>query len=885
MKNVYFVFSLIWIVFISSTVYGQEDYSRLIQNYLERNLSAYNLSEADISDLIITDQYYTKSMDLEHVHVQQRVNGIPVFNGVGNFAIKKGKVVYFTHHFEPQINQRSNSAAASIKPMEAVLKALKQLDFDNLQGLKMTSSENGEYVFFGEKISPTPIPVKLVYQPIEEGSIRLAWDISVQTMDLQNWWSVRVDAKTGMIISKHDWAFSCNFDIDHALNNTEAKPVVADTGFGKAQTAIVGDGSQYRVFDLPVQSPIYGVRTLVTEPADPTASPYGWHDGNGSDGAEYTTTRGNNVFAYEDRAGTFSPNYSPDGGASLNFDFPLDLAQQPVGYIDPAITNLFYMNNKMHDIWYHYGFDEQSGNFQLMNYSGTGQGMDYVNALGQFAANSGPNNNAIFSSPPDGQNPTMLMFTWDLNTQGTPQIPQVMEVNNPAILQGSYPGTVSNFGGTLPAAGITGDLVLIEDDNSGTSTDIHDGCDVILNGAAISGNIAVIRRGICQFDDKVLKAQNEGAIAVVMVNNAPGFITMAGDDPNVTIPSVLIGMDYGEDLISALIGGTTISVTLKESGPFLKDGDLDNSVIAHEYGHGISGRLTGGPSNAGCLQNEEQMGEGWSDFFGLTVTMRPGDQATDARGFAPYVRGQGTDGAGIRQFPYTTDMTLNPFTYGDVQNQFFNTQNGVEVHSHGVGSIWATMLWDLTWALIDKYGFDLDVYNGTGGNNIAMQLVIDGLKLQPCNPGFVDGRDAILQADKLYNSSANQCLIWEVFANRGLGYSADQGSSNSIFDQFEAFDMPPKSILNCEAATTDFNQQNSFQVYPNPANEKVNIASQTITGEIQVLLYNINGRKIMDKIVDLSNNAQIDVSALNTGIYVMHIISDGKTQTEKLIIQ
>ena len=45
-----------------------------------------------------------------------------------------------------------------------------------------------------------------------------------------------------------------------------------------------------------------------------------------------------------------------------------------------------------------------------------------------------------------------------------------------------------------------------------------------------------------------------------------------------------------------------------------------------------------------------------------------------------------------------------------------------------------------------------------------MQLVLDGLKLQPCNPGFESGRDAILEADMLANGGANQCLIWEAFA-------------------------------------------------------------------------------------------------------------------------
>src|SRR5690554_4805373 len=107
------------------------------------------------------------------------------------------------------------------------------------------------------------------------------------------------------------------------------------------------------------------------------------------------------------------------------------------------------------------------------------------------------------------------------------------------------------------------------------------------------------------------------------------------------------------------------------------------------------------------------------------------------------------------------------------------------------------------------------VYNVTGGNNIAMHLVIQGLKLQGCNPGFVDGRDAILQADQLLYNGENTCLIWEVFANRGLGFSADQGSRNSRTDQTEAFDLPPfvgstystETITACESYTWPTNNQ------------------------------------------------------------------------------
>jgi hypothetical protein len=103
------------------------------------------------------------------------------------------------------------------------------------------------------------------------------------------------------------------------------------------------------------------------------------------------------------------------------------------------------------------------------------------------------------------------------------------------------------------------------------------------------------------------------------------------------------------------------------------------------------------------------------------------------------------------------------------------------------------MLWELHWNLIDEYGFKNDVYKPwpTGGNNLAIQLIMDGMKFQPCRPGFVDGRDAILAADQALTDGENQCLIWSAFAKRGLGFSADQGSSEDRSDGTEAFDTHP----------------------------------------------------------------------------------------------
>ena len=218
------------------------------------------------------------------------------------------------------------------------------------------------------------------------------------------------------------------------------------------------------------------------------------------------------------------------------------------------------------------------------------------------------------------------------------------------------------------------------------------------------------------------------------------------------------------------------------------DGDLDNGIVAHEYGHGISNRLTGGPSTTSCLGNAEQMGEGWSDFFGIWMTIEPGDNHFDVRGVGNYVQETGPTGNGIRPAPYTTDMTINDYTYGNVEDP------GIS-QPHGIGFIWCTILWDLNWALVNEVGLDLDLYNGNGGNNHAAQIIIDGLKLQTCSPGFVDGRNAIFQANIQNGGSPYINILWNVFARRGLGYSADQGLSTSRDDQTEAFDLPPGMVL------------------------------------------------------------------------------------------
>lgn len=435
----------------------------------------------------------------------------------------------------------------------------------------------------------------------------------------------------------------------------------------------------------------------------------------------------------------------------------------------------------------------------------------------------------------------------------------------------------SNFAEPLTNTPITADLVVVEDDNSGPSTDTYDGCDNITNGSSISGKIAVVRRGECNFTVKVLNAQNEGAIAVIIVNDVPlEPIVMGGNGAQINIPAVMIYQSDGEALITSLLNGDTINATLVDDGSgtdnFQRDGDLDNVIVAHEYGHGVSNRLTGGRLQAGCLQNQEQMGEGWSDYLGFVLTMKPGDTRNDPRGTGTYALGQGISGIGLRAKAYSSDFAVNDFTYDDIKTQSV---------PHGVGSVWATMLWDLTWDLIDVYGFDADLYNGTGGNNVALQLVLDGMKLQPCSPGFVDGRDAILEADQIAYGGANRCLIWRAFAKRGLGESASQGSSGSRSDGTEAFDVP----AGCELGVSDNgNLENNFIVYPNPSNGEITIKSRVDVGEATISIFDMNGRKVFTQQLELHTTANVNASGLNAGIYLIQIEGDNRSQTSKLII-
>jgi hypothetical protein len=867
---------LLFALIVSSTfIFSQNNLESssngtLISSYLESVMEDFNFQEKDLEQLIISNEVYSEDSGISHIYINQTYDGTSIFNAISSLAIKDGRVFHFANRFLTNISDKVSVESPAQTPISAITSLANHFQLGTPQGLQVIESTGNKHKFSNGAISRRDISVELVYVNTEN-ELKLAWDILIFADDNTHWYSARVDATDNSIIDYNNLVLSCTFNREHT-HNEKTNNYFDFYNSVSAPSSFLVDGSSYNVFALPTESPIHGPRQIVTNPASTLASPFGWHDTDGIVGAEFTTTRGNNVWAVEDRDGNNSGGFSPEGTSFLSFDFPLDTDQPPEGYESASITNLFYVNNMMHDIWLHQGFDERSGNFQAKNYSPAGLGNDFVFADAQDGSGL---NNATFGTPPDGQSPGMTMFLW--SPPGPLNAPLTI---NTGSVSGEYNGTEAGFGNSIPTTPITANLILT---NDVTTPDVNDACEPFSNSPQINGNIAVLRRGNCEFGFKVLAAQNAGAVAAIVVNNEAGATIVMGGGAvgdQVTIPSIMVSQADGEAMITALTNGETLDATLVNNGPYLIDGDFDNGIIAHEYGHGISNRLTGGAAAANCLSNDEQMGEGWSDWFGLLVTMKASDVEADARGIGTFAISQPTTGGGIRPRRYSPDFTVNELTY-DVTNNLNLSQ------PHGIGSVWATVLWDLTWAYIDKYGFDADLYNGDGGNNKIMKLVISGLKLQPCSPGFIDGRDALLAADMATTGGVDQCMIWDVFARRGLGFAASQGLSTSREDQVEDFSTPPEtdlslincsSLLNVEEFTDDI-----LSIYPNPTQTELSISTNQNLGNVSISLIDINGRVVLKLNSELLNTISLNTSQLQTGLYILNIRGESFNYNKKII--
>jgi len=841
------------------------------------------------SDFNISKQYLDPQTNFRHIYIQQVLKGLPIVGKVGSLHFDKNEeLVHCNQNFvslEAYEVQDSNGWLPTALLEQKLIETKNDLQSelnncihqeDELKsGTRSKKPDDFQFnkVFIADSLNKRLIPGYRVFWKRKENA---------------QWLDLVINAKTGEVIEEFDMIKSCSFENFRFTGKRRFQ--LQDHHSPLLNT------NCYRVFPMPVESPIHGSRDLVMGPWTKAvnASPFGWH----GDGLNfYYSTRGNNIDAFEDSDDDDLPTGGDAaravGGFNLNFDFPYDPVLPLSANKDASITNLFYWTNLMHDIWYQYGFHELAGNFQMNNFNRGGVGNDPIIAQG-FDNIYYARNNANFGTAADGNSGILQMYLWNAPVFDT------LIIESPAQIAGKYPyihspitpplfaplmrqivlvqdastypsfacsnltnanqlygkiamvdkgicsfyskmqriqasgavgvlicnnddAGVSGIGGwsygmSIPAVmmkksdcdrikiylnqGVIGTMlpsinykfsigakqyifsrayfgstiqnrqgaVVQVIDNGGNG---FDGCDQIINGSSLYGNIALFDEENCEPSYKALQAQNLGAIAAIICKQGSGY------------PEPIPSGTYGQLVRIPVIGLSAsdcqqIRLTLPKIGQFknetppLIDGDFDAGIVCHEYGHGISMRLTGGGNNIGCLNNAEQMGEGWSDFFGLVMTIQPTDYAFKARGIGNFAAGLTNVSNGLRPYPYHVSLGINPAHYSQLGDLVNISQ------PHGIGYIWCSMLWDMFWALVKQHGFEPDFYNASSnaGNVKAFRLIVEAMKLQPCYPGFVDARNAILAADNLLYGGENYCLLWNVFARRGLGYYANQGSTD-----------------------------------------------------------------------------------------------------------
>jgi hypothetical protein len=276
-------------------------------------------------------------------------------------------------------------------------------------------------------------------------------------------------------------------------------------------------------------------------------------------GAEFPGTWYGSALA-DKRAGVDLIPNTPDINAqfSSNFNFYLGLDNNHGAQVDLVVVLLHEFGHGLNfqnfvnestgtnlsgftDIYARYTLDNTTGLYwdQMTNAERQASAINYGNVVWD-----GSNVNSRV--------PDVLSF-------GVPSL----QINSPAGIAGTYGVGTASFGPPLSSPGITNDIVQALDDAGGSTTD---GCEPITNGADVSGKIAIIDRGACTFVIKVKNAQDAGAIAVVIADNAPGSppAGLGGTDPTIVIPSVRVTQADGNTIKAQLGGGVngTLGVDL-----------------------------------------------------------------------------------------------------------------------------------------------------------------------------------------------------------------------------------------------------------------------------------------------------------------------------------
>jgi hypothetical protein len=407
--------------------------SDVLSNFLRENNELLGLRDDQIASLKVAADYTNPDGNLSFVELNQEINGIPVFRGeVKAGFTKNGEIVRVINNLAPGVDESSVSQEFG-DPAVAVNFASVNVKYkfrDTDLSLNKEASTDLKAVFGKGDWGAT---AEKMYFPTEPGIAVPAWRVMIAG-GIATYYVI-VDAESGTMLWRknltEDQTQSATYNV---YVNPNAMVNVADNPFPLTPGPInPGLGTQGAAISRTQM-------TLVGNEAPYTFNNLGWITDGGN------TTDGNNVQAGLDRklpnvGNPANPaDLDPDGVAVGNpnrvFDFaftpgnpntnsgdsPLPAGQSPniclaqantdlpTDYQKAITTQLFYIVNRYHDEMYLLGFTEAARNFQNTNFSGQGVGNDRVAAQAQDCSGR---NNANFTTPADGNRPTMQMYLWD----------------------------------------------------------------------------------------------------------------------------------------------------------------------------------------------------------------------------------------------------------------------------------------------------------------------------------------------------------------------------------------------------------------------------------------------------------------------------------------
>jgi len=383
-----------------------EKRSEILRNFIRQNTSLIGVSDNQVNDLIVTADYTNPNGYLSFAHLEQRINGVPVYQSeIKAGFTKSGEMIRVINSLVPGLDYESMSGDFR-DPLDAVRKAFGYVNAEpnRLDLARNDAASTDLKVVFGNGDWATT--AEKFYFPTEVGVARPAWRVLV--WQPVNAFYVLVDAETGALLSRDnitaDQTQSATYQVYTNSNgyiNSAENP--APLTPGPITPAAGTQGTNLTRSNV----------TLIgNETPNPGQNNLGWI----TDGANITD--GNNVEAGIDRDGTngvdapqtgspnrtFTSTWNPPPGNPAPGDSPLD-AQAQRG----AVIQMFYVMNLYHDQLYSLGFTEAARNFQNDNFGRGGVAGDRISAEGQDSSGT---NNANFSITADGTRGRMQMYIW-----------------------------------------------------------------------------------------------------------------------------------------------------------------------------------------------------------------------------------------------------------------------------------------------------------------------------------------------------------------------------------------------------------------------------------------------------------------------------------------